>query len=500
MALAFLALTGVASAQATVILRVDDNQTTMTPTGLAWSLAYPTLQGALDEARVRAATVPTTDDVAQIWVARGIYKPTATSDRTISHLLVPNVRVYGGFNGNETALTARAGFYTQTILSGDIDSDPRNQLKDSLHVVRVDDSGEYRLDGFQIMFGAAVPTIPTTVPSADDLGGGMLVNYDAEPDVVVLVTNCRFQACIAGTGGAFMANTSQVDISRSQFVACSAFGIALGSPIMGNSIAGAAGFGNCSRAYIYHSTFDSNRSVHGGAVGYSTGADNRLVNCLLVNNVAQGGGGGAAIVLSSQANSPLRVDFCTIANNQALVASPSAPTPLYVGGGGIHVHTGALLDVRSSILWGNIGPDTGTPGGESIDGIGATAANVNATFSDIQWAGAVTPVWFTGAGLINLVPLFNGAPTGDFTLSTAAGAVSPCIDVADDAVLDFNTSLGDVLDVNENGVFSEHVPIDLGLILSRESDVLTVPNGGLAAAVTGIIADMGAFEAILSDS
>ncbi len=95
---------------------------------MTWDEAYPTLQGALNEARDRATSTSTSDDVSEIWVAEGTYKPTtSTTDRLATHILVPGVRVYGGFLGNESSLGARAGSQAQTILSGDIDGNPRDQ-------------------------------------------------------------------------------------------------------------------------------------------------------------------------------------------------------------------------------------------------------------------------------------------------------------------------------------------------------------------------------------
>src|SRR5678815_2684435 len=59
--------------------------------GTTWENAYTDLQSALADGPA----------CAQIWIARGTYKPTATTDRTISFNIKPFVAVYGGFAGGE---------------------------------------------------------------------------------------------------------------------------------------------------------------------------------------------------------------------------------------------------------------------------------------------------------------------------------------------------------------------------------------------------------------
>src|SRR5579871_5987018 len=57
----------------------------------------------------------------EVWVAAGIYTPTAGSDRTISFEVLPGVGVYGGFAGTESVRDQRDPAAHVTILSGDID-------------------------------------------------------------------------------------------------------------------------------------------------------------------------------------------------------------------------------------------------------------------------------------------------------------------------------------------------------------------------------------------
>ena len=78
--------------------------------GTSWVNAYTSLQSAL--------TAAVSGD--EIWVAAGVYKPTATADRTISFALKNGVGVYGGFAGTETMRSQRNPNVNVTALSGDI--------------------------------------------------------------------------------------------------------------------------------------------------------------------------------------------------------------------------------------------------------------------------------------------------------------------------------------------------------------------------------------------
>ena len=93
-----------------------DQAATGANTGLTWSNAFTDLQTALASARN-----------CQVWVAKGVYFPTDTTDRTQAFLLRSGVQVYGGFAGTETLLSQRDWFANPTVLSGDIDHNDTNK-------------------------------------------------------------------------------------------------------------------------------------------------------------------------------------------------------------------------------------------------------------------------------------------------------------------------------------------------------------------------------------
>ncbi len=94
--------------------------------GTSWANAYTDLQSALAQA-----------GCLQIWVARGTYRPTSGTDRTISFNLRPGAVVYGGFNGTEATIGDRFLVANPTILSGDIGVAGDN-TDNSYHVVVMD--------------------------------------------------------------------------------------------------------------------------------------------------------------------------------------------------------------------------------------------------------------------------------------------------------------------------------------------------------------------------
>ena len=73
--------------------------------GSSWADAYTDFQSALDSALAGD----------QIWVAKGVYKPSRYIDsslapyhpRTVTFRLVDSVGHYGGFDGTETSLSQR---------------------------------------------------------------------------------------------------------------------------------------------------------------------------------------------------------------------------------------------------------------------------------------------------------------------------------------------------------------------------------------------------------
>src|SRR5262249_8071375 len=132
--------------------------------GTSWANAYTDLQSALSDASCK-----------QIWVAKGTYQPTSTTDRTISFAIPRGVSLYGGFAGTESQVNPRSAT-NATILSGDIGT-VGVVADNSYHVVRLDGTSAAGtitpttnvIDGFTITGGNA----DSAVPGPDSRGGGL---------------------------------------------------------------------------------------------------------------------------------------------------------------------------------------------------------------------------------------------------------------------------------------------------------------------------------------
>ncbi len=98
-----------------VDMDVDQRTNDYTGDGSSWANAIPDLWNALTWVRENADSW-TAADPLQIWVAQGEYQPS----RGESFEMVDNVKIYGGFEGMETSLTARnlAGYNTALYAHG----------------------------------------------------------------------------------------------------------------------------------------------------------------------------------------------------------------------------------------------------------------------------------------------------------------------------------------------------------------------------------------------
>ncbi|MFA7687685.1 MAG: choice-of-anchor Q domain-containing protein, partial [Moheibacter sp.] len=141
-----------------------------TGNGNSWENAFGELADALTYSRYN-------NHVEQIWVAAGIYKPMYSPETTNfgspagrdnAFCLVNNIKIYGGFAGNETALEERNWAVNVTVLSGDLDNSNTLNDNDAHHVVVASgDLGTAELNGFTITGGNA------------NGAGGIIVNGNA---------------------------------------------------------------------------------------------------------------------------------------------------------------------------------------------------------------------------------------------------------------------------------------------------------------------------------
>ncbi len=121
--------------------------------GMTWADAYVKLDDAIQAANVGD----------EIWVAAGIYVPSVVSvaplffndPRSYTFHISKDIKIYGGFIGNETAIGQRDFNANVTVLSGEIGS-PTSIFDNSYHVVFIEQvTNAMVLDGFTISGGNA---------------------------------------------------------------------------------------------------------------------------------------------------------------------------------------------------------------------------------------------------------------------------------------------------------------------------------------------------------
>ena len=201
-------------------------------TGTSWDCAFQILQEALAVA----------GQGHEIWVAKGTYKPTASTDRTKSFSMRNGLAIYGGFIGTETLLSQRNATLNETILSGDIGT-PGLNTDNSYQVIY---NNQNALNSSAILDGF-------TITQATNSG---MVNTDVWHDTNIspTISNCIFTGNTSNQGGGLYNLFS--------------------SPTLINCI-------------FYSNT----SSVDGGAIYNIYQSSPKLINCTFYGNSAAGNGG-----------------------------------------------------------------------------------------------------------------------------------------------------------------------------------------------------------------
>jgi hypothetical protein len=264
------------------ILYVNRNATGNN-TGVSWQHAMTSLKNAL------SSTCP---GITQIWVARGIYKPTTNFNRDSAFVMRNNLAIYGGFAGTETALSQRNIRNNPTILNGDIGI-ANNNSDNSYNVVRNISNGLNStaiLDGFTITGGNA--------NKGDYLGtrGGGVNNYFSTPS---------FFNCI----------------------------------ITGNTATAYGGgmFNQGATPQVVNSVFAGNVALFGGGL-YNESASTQVINCSFSGNLATAEGGA----ISSFGSNPQITNSVLWGNSSAIRNNASAPIVSYSIVQGGYAGTGNL--------------------------------------------------------------------------------------------------------------------------------------------------------------
>lgn len=270
--------------------------------GANWANAFSDLQQALALANYGD----------EVWVAKGQYFPTASTNRTISFVWKNGVKLYGGFAGTESNLSERDYELNETILSGNIGGPEGTD--NSYHVMYgagLDSTSV--LDGFTITHGIANGDEP---PSTNERGGGLLLESSFNGSISApQITNCRFANNYAQYGGG---------------VYCAWDGGNLLNPVFKNCIFDSnrvlfsggglykAGPGLSYKPYVFEQcTFTKNSTylMHGGGIFMVENESTTIFKNCLFEKDTSGFGIGGAVYFTHDKDCSLLVEGGTFKGN-----------------------------------------------------------------------------------------------------------------------------------------------------------------------------------------
>ena len=357
--------------------------------GTSWGDAYVDLQDAVTNATV--------DDV--IWVATGTYKAgVAVSDSFI--FTADNIKVYGGFNGTEVAITDRT-FTNPTILSGDINGDDSaigsggieqnpttNNRADNSNVIVKVTGNNILLDGLIIANGHYNS-------SATGQGFGSAIYKDGAVTAMTL-KNCEIIKNFNFSGGAVFAT-----------------------------------FSSGGNLTIENCKFDYNTGKYGSGAYVLSGSTQPLTvditNSLFTNNIsknlnsAQKGFSGSSMWVRANgagSNVATTITNSTFAKNTDIGTRPSTVRgTVAVSRVGNSIHH---VIVNNSIFYDNKGANNATT--KAIVQAHATFPNTVTITSTIDEDNFSNITSFVTNGS-NSDPLFTDKANNDFTLQAGSPAI-----------------------------------------------------------------------------
>ncbi len=163
--------------------------------GSSWDDAMGSIKDAL------AAAIPGDE----IWVAEGMYYPTAAIDRSVAIELDSYIGLYGGFKGNETSRYARLENKGQSILSGDIGT-ANDDSDNSNHIIKITGTQDEPIEG------VVIDGFTISHANADTNDGGAIIADNASYKVY----NCFISHNKAGKGAAIYNIASKPYIYNTQ--------------------------------------------------------------------------------------------------------------------------------------------------------------------------------------------------------------------------------------------------------------------------------------------
>ena len=487
------------------VLFVDDD--VVGGNGSSWSNAYGDLQDA----------ITASSSGTEIWVAAGIYKPTSTTDRTITFNMVDGTGIHGGFAGNERLCAERNVAINVTVLSGDIDGDDTTDANG----ITTNYTGQAGANSYQVLtvdgLSGAFSGLTVTAGNADagapePTGGGLLqmnrstitgwqltfagnrattggaIRNDSG-DTVTLAdstfsgNNSTAQAGAFQVGGT--ATLSDVTLSNNNATTTAgALNVGIGGELtltrgtFQNNVSGSAGGAlrvNQGTASITDSLFsgNSNTSNSGGAVqlqgstvtidstGFIGNASSARAGAIWIINAGTDVNITNSTFTGNTANTnggALRIDDGSTNLVNVTIAGNTSTTAT---GGGLS-QSGGTVTVSNSILFGN---SEGTACGTGVVDLCSTGGTLSVDYSLVNTCGSLTAC-NSGTGNLSSDPLFlntgdaNGADDTDRTSDDgySLASTSPAIGTGNNDL--FNAAGATATDITGGSRFNG--VIDMG--------------------------------------
>ncbi len=337
--------------------------------GTSWVLAYRNVTKALASANSSIAAE------VQIWIAQGTYTPidgiapTSPTLADTSFLFCRGIgagralKVYGGFSGTETSISARTSGHT-TYLDGYLG------LERSYHIGVITGlsalSDSVVIDGITIQNGSAKGNGVKTFNGVDvarNAGGGFYLENNLTSKIAIRNCTFRFDSAIGndntciyssgGMGGSAFGGGVYVRSTQGLFANCSF----VANAVVGNT-------GGCN---VFPGTFTGTGGNASGGGLYANRADIIITSCTFNRNSVMGGigkrgshtpsygggrggdafGGGACF----QSCTPT-VSDCTLAENVAYGGTGDGPSSYARGGssygGGIFADSASFFLLEST--------------------------------------------------------------------------------------------------------------------------------------------------------
>ena len=384
--------------------------------GQSWADSYTDLQDAL----------ATAEEGDEIWVAAGTYKPTDDGDRNIGFELKKNVKIYGGFAGNESSLEERDWENNQTILSGDIGEENKGSDNSFTVVLNFDTNKKTVLDGFTITDAKNDEGNGGGILSFDGdatfenliidnnkaaFGGGMYNDPESNPTLTNItfignkaIDNTEFD--INGNGGGLFNQETNPKLTNITFIDNK-------SDVVGGGL-----YNFRSNPSLTNVTFINNSAKFSGGALYNDNSTPEIINNIFYNNSARNG----AAILNLEISNPSIINSTFVNNNGdeggAIFSDSFAPT---------------TVKVVNSILWGNSG---------AVDGNQIT----DSAQANTEVKSSIVEGGYEGEGNQDVDPLFVDLENGDFRLQ----GNSPAINQGDNEEILVETDLdGNTRIINE---------------------------------------------------